>query len=681
MQYIYILDKIESGKANNYNIIGYLHNEGANPQAPYYEDLYTQELDTGADTFQFSTVSNSYTQDLLEIGKYVGFMYNGKLELFAITNLEYSHSEGYKTIGVYAEGVGFELLEVYMERPEIQKKPGNDSDNDGDDNTDDEYGDPDDVYIDADGNIIYIKYDNGEEPSADDVTIDGDGNIIYKPSRNKDNDSLELKNISYPTFLKTLLKGTDWTFTCQPGLESNKQDMSIRYDTNIYAILQDSMQTYQGVELEFIFGADSANDGEDVRKIIKAYNNGGRGSFVGKRFEYGTNVKGITKTQKVANSKDDTVLYIDDVGIEVYYDVDFALKSAEVPEIEIGDTHYVIDNTFYPPMSIKARIGKIEVSFSDPTRNKIYLANNKKIRGSVPDDVDEKTIKNIIDDNTISPDDYEDDMEIIEAGLGCIFEETVSDEGNIYYYTDNTIGIGQDLIVGKRLKGPNRGEGQYNFVTFEDGIFVSHINCPEHDINQVIFFGTHVAMHNNLDIFGDLNIDGNIEADGYVKATDFPTWSDESLKENIRYIDTSAMPATYSNNSTNVYKENLETRDYSSEDLLEKTDLYDFIVNQVNLCEYNYIGRTNKKIGFIANEYEGTKVGDKIVSLQERTKRDKETNKVIESKELFAYDTSNLLFATIGALQEEVRIRDEEIANLKSRLEKIEALLDINDNE
>ena len=670
MNNIYVLNK-------NYKQIGVLSNQGANPPAPYYEDLYTQELDTGADTYQFSTISTPYTQDLLELGNHIMFTYKNKNELFTITSIEYSHNEGYKTIGVYAEGIGFELLEVYMERPEITENGGNDSDNDGDDNTDGEYGDPDDVYIDADGNIIYIKYDNGEEPSADDVTIDGDGNIIYKPSRNKKNDSIELKNISYPTFLKLLLKDTGWSYTVQSGLASNKQDMSIRYDTNIYAILQDSMQTYKGVELEFVH---EYNNGK-VQKVVKAYNDGGRGSFIGKRFQYGVNVRGITKTQKVANSEDDTILYIDDVGIEVYYDIDFALKSAEVPEIEIGDTHYVIDNDFYPPMTIKARIGKIEISFSDPTRNKIYLANNKKIRGSVSDDIDEKAIKNIIDDNTISPEDYEDDMEIIEAGLGCIFEETVSDEGDIYYYTDNTIGIEQDLIVRGRIKSPYRGEGQYNIVTFEDGILVSHIGCPEHDINQVIFFGANTAMHNKLTIFDDLSVEGNVEVSGTVKATSFPTWSDESMKENIRYIDASAMPTTYSNNNPAVYKENLDTRDYSNEDLLEKGDLYDFIVNQVNICEYNYIGYTDKKIGFIANEYEGSKVGDKIVFLQEFTKRDKETAKVVESKELFAYDTSNLLFATIGALQEEVRIRDEEIANLKNRLEKIETLLDINDNE
>ena len=142
-------------------------------------------------------------------------------------------------------------------------------------------------------------------------------------------------------------------------------------------------------------------------------------------------------------------------------------------------------------------------------------------------------------------------------------------------------------------------------------------------------------MHNNLTV------------EGIITAYSFEPTSDKSLKENIRYIDA---PTTYSN-----------------DDLLEKTDLYDFIVNQVNLCEYNFIGKDDDMIGFIANEYEGTKVGDKIVS------RDEETD-------LLSYNMNNLLFATIGALQEEVRTKDEKIASLEARLERIEAMLGINND-
>jgi hypothetical protein len=128
-----------------------------------------------------------------------------------------------------------------------------------------------------------------------------------------------------------------------------------------------------------------------------------------------------------------------------------------------------------------------------------------------------------------------------------------------------------------------------------------------------------------------------------INGNSYPS-SDISLKENIRYID--AAPTT---------------------DNLEKTDLYDFIVNQVNLCEYNFIGDDADKIGFIANDYEGTKVGDKIVIRNKKT-------------DLLTYDISNLLFATIGALQEEVRIKDEKIASLEDRLARLEAMLGINND-
>jgi hypothetical protein len=1162
---IYVLNK-------SYGKIGTLSNQGANPQAPYYDDLYTQELDTGADTYQFSTTSSTYTQDLLEIGNHIMFAYKNRNELFTITSLEYSHYEGYKTIGVYAEGIGFDLLEVFMEKPSIQKNPGNDSDGDDDDDYDDEYGDPDDVWIDENGNIVYIKNrnENGDDyGSPDDVWIDEDGNICYKKNRNnRDNDSLEFKNISYSTFLNVLLKDTGWSYVCQPGLESEKHDINIRYDTNIYAILQDSIQAYEGIELEFVHEMN----GNSVQKIIKAYKNGGRGSFVGKRFEYGTNVKGITKTQKVTDSEDDTVIHIGNIGVDVTYDIDFALKSAEVPEIEIGDTHYVIDNSFYPSMNIEARIGKIEVSFSDPTKNKIYVANFKKIAGSTPDNLDGDNIEDIIDDklddylgdglddiiddkiddkigdglddyldnkigegiddkideylddkigegiddkideyldskigegideyidnylddkigegldgylgehthdklvhndkelvfsmlsgsgndgnrdyeydhvrltandffisyhandykyewadisidrtnrligdNTVNsatvftdvsrmipkydnvlhigspeyrwagiysnyidaansvnspryfgynyqvrfdrddmrnvtkvtdkqdlldfiinkvnvykysskeiddvnnaPDDFpyqeyygllaedftthnsgtdcggseiayniikalitddtnndgeqnqndghnkhtynlpalvtaligafqqhvengddgdsggengggdhskcaekewveewcsnleladkemykrldaleagggsnidlsayatkkyvDDAIDAIEISGGGISDTvenlTVTDtlkttkiteatrntgvwfysklialydtiiEGKLRVYgginvtqgdssfkkldctslTINGVPFGGgdgdtdsvlDTLTVRKIQGPEPEEGQYNWVTFEDGIKASHINCPEHDSNQVIFFGNNVSMHNDLSVHGnivmaesdclvetpktytnsiypyerrsdgssyyynDLGIDfsyktinnGNTSSESgqlrlvassgdvlcigdlwvgsaYRIYGTLATNSDRSLKENIRYIDDLIMT--------------------TSNDCLEKTDLHDFIVNQINLCEFNYIGNESDKIGFIANEYEGTKVGDKIVS------RQGEDN-------LLTYDLNNLVFATIGALQEEARIKDEKIANLEARIARLEEMLNNN---
>ena len=995
MNNIFVLNK-------NYSKIGTLSNQGARPQAPYYEDLFVQELETGADTYQFSTISSPYTQDILEIGNHIMFAYKNRNELFTITSLEYSHNEGYKTIGVYAEGIGFDLLEVYMKRPENEKESssddsegGRDEDNDGDTSTDDEYADVDDVYVDENGIIIYDKYGQDDYADPDNVSVDENGVIIYRRNKhNRKKDSLEFKNISYPRFLSILLKNTGWSYVCQPGLESVKHDITVRYDTNIFALLQDSMQSYRGVELEFVHELV----GGRVQKVIKAYKDGGRGSFVGKRFEYGKNVRGITKTQEVTDSEDDTILYVDNVGINVQYDVDFALKSAEVPEIEIGDTHYVIDNDFCPPMQIKARIGKIEISFSDPTVNKIYLANNKRISGSaIEDEFGADDVADMLDDYDFDDGNYDDGGVVTDHDHNClkdynedsyIFlrheslpdtytcpfsgyeytdgmflepepygdtysaiggtyspwnfiygdwvkckrltatdtmsviskniensiyvdslgvrstrymvkmpndrienETTMStqdlydfiknltickytnkeetallDDGNSYtfgiYNADNyadsgdsiaggifrklydvsnenpvrvgsgfiensllcaligafqqhigaggsgsgdssgsgsgdnsggdsssgpsfddngniqtsgiiqaaevigndamsttkltvfpwdggepeilvtrgngyddnatgtritpdgiefpdgstlttangsgggTSGTGNvfDTITVTKIQGPDPGEGQYNCVEFADAIGVTHIYCAAEDGNDTIFIGDHLALHAGMTIFehvtleedgyiefpdgsrltsangsgssgsstdnitastitigtptdskaskcklciaGDVLVEGSIyvEGEGEGVIVNGTPGSDKSLKENIRYIDT---PTTYSN-----------------DDLLEKADLHDFIVNQVNICEYNFIGKNIDKIGFIANDYEGTKVGDKIV------RRNKKTD-------LLTYDPDNLLFATIGALQEEVRTKDEKIASLEDRLARLEALLGI----
>ena len=428
MNNIFVLDK-------NYNKIGTLSNQGVKPLAPYFNDLFVQDLETGADTYEFSTISNSYTQGCIEIGNHIMFAYRNRNELFTITSIEHSHSEGYKTVGVYAESVGFELLDIYMEKPKVSE-----TDKDDDDDSNKDNGGSDKVYIDENGNIIYDP--DGDGSTGGDITIDGNGNIIYKPKdekKNKNSDSLEFKNISYPTFIKMILKNTGWSCVCQPGLEKNKQDIHVSYDTNIFAILQDSMQSYKGVELEFRY---EYNNGK-VTKTVYAYNDGGRGSFIGKRFVYGQNVKGITKTQEVTHEKDDAIIFIDDIGVEVRYDVDFALKSAEVPEIEIGDTHYVIDSDFHPPMQIKARIGKIEVSFSDPTRNKIYLANNKKMKGSLVDD----GLDSYSDDDGSGGDHTHDrlvsgDDEIVYYG----YDDITSQEGEPGKYGTVTIGTHNDCL-------------------------------------------------------------------------------------------------------------------------------------------------------------------------------------------------------------------------------------------
>ena len=313
---LFILDK-------NYNKIGLLSNQGANPIAPFFDDMYTQELDTGADTYEFSTVSTYLTQELMEIGNHIIFEFNNEHKLFVIADIEFSHKNGMNTINVYCEGIGFELLEKYVDKFEVE------------------------------------------------------GN--------------------FNNLLGIILVGTGWKHEVGSKVTAIKK---MKYDgeKNILAIIQDGIKEYDGVEVKFEVDYSESI----IKKKVRVYENGGRGSHIGYRFEYGQNVNGITKKEQIADSKDDTVVFVNDneIGILLEYDVDVAMRSEEIAQLEIGDTHYVIDHDFIPPITLEARVGKLEISFSDPTKNKVTLTNFKHANGSISQKTHKGNVSDIASDIT-----------------------------------------------------------------------------------------------------------------------------------------------------------------------------------------------------------------------------------------------------------------------------------------
>ena len=68
----------------NKKVIDILSNNGSDPSAPFFDDTYTQELDTGAESYEFTTINNPRTNITLEVGNYILFKYNGKYKLFQI---------------------------------------------------------------------------------------------------------------------------------------------------------------------------------------------------------------------------------------------------------------------------------------------------------------------------------------------------------------------------------------------------------------------------------------------------------------------------------------------------------------------------------------------------------------------------------------------------------------------
>ena len=371
----------------NRQVIDVLSNNGSNPSAPFFGDTYTSELDTGAESYEFTTINNARTNVTLEVGNYVLFKYNGKYKLFQIMETTDEHSEGKKLLTVYAEMAGMELRNDYCEPFTLE------------------------------GNFINL--------------------------------------------LERVLQDTNWRVgTYSESLLYNIQSISYTEPKNVYSIIQENLATFGGVEIEFrveFIGNQLA------ALLIDCYESGTRGNKKYRRFEYGKDVKGITRERnindlatavigqgnnnitfkdiewsknlgnpcdkplqqnfvvdidandlwnnggkyiktvhKVDTDDPQTLLqecwdYLQEIKQPKFdYDVDLALVAEDYQDIGVGDTNYVLDFDYQPAILLEARVGKLELSFADPRDNKCTLTNYKELVSIFQQPVDLNTVGNMI---------------------------------------------------------------------------------------------------------------------------------------------------------------------------------------------------------------------------------------------------------------------------------------------
>ena len=334
-----------------------------NGQNTFFDDLYTLDLSTGSESYEFSTNVD------VEESDYVMFYYHNQYKLFQITEIEQEHSKGEIITNVYGESICLELLNNVV-RP-----------------------------------------------------FEGEYNCI--------------------SFFRYILEGTDWSIG-EYSTSLAEKVLSVKVDktTQIWAIIQDYMAEF-GYELNprVIY-----ENGYVKYKVIDIFAEGGLGEKTYKRFEYGRNVTGITKkkdlydfcTALIIDTDQDIVDIVYDKdgyykaqgsdvilakkenklynlgrdyiygsfedkdsqsGIEAVekavedlkkravprfdYECDTALTWDEFNEINIGDTVYCIDSTFDPVITLEARVGKLELSFTDRDNCKCNLTNYKEIKSKI----------------------------------------------------------------------------------------------------------------------------------------------------------------------------------------------------------------------------------------------------------------------------------------------------------
>ena len=372
---------------NHKQVIDVLSKNGSNPSAPFFDDTYKAELDTGAESYEFTTINNPRTNATLEVGNYILFKYNNKYKLFQIMETTDEHSEGKKLLTVYAEMAGMELLNDYCEPFTVE------------------------------GNFITF---------LEKVLQDTNWKVgVYSAS-----------------------------------LLDNIQLVSSTEHKNVYSLIQENLSTFGGVEIEFrvefignqlaallidCYASGTRGNrtyrrfeyGEDVKGITRNRNISDLATAVIGEGKNGTHFKDIEwdknlgnpcnkplqqnfvvdedandlwnnggkyiKTVYKSDTEDPATLlqetwdYLQEIKQPKFdYDVDLALVAEDYKDINVGDTNYVVDFGYNPPILLEARVGTLELSFANPTDNKCTLTNYKELVSMLTQPVDFNTVGNMI---------------------------------------------------------------------------------------------------------------------------------------------------------------------------------------------------------------------------------------------------------------------------------------------
>ena len=237
---------------------------------------------------------------------------------------------------------------------------------------------------------------------------------------------------------------------------------------------------------------------------------------------------------------------------------------------------------------------------------------------------------------------------IVTNALECYGSATVTSNLRV----DNSITLGGGITAKGAIYGVN------NIALANGSLYCGTIGnmmtCDYLRFNENILAGDNNKKIHLIDTAGN----GASVYAGSVWANS-GSWSDMSLKENIRRVANSEEKTA----NLDIINENQKTLDTSYD--VTRPEMFDFIKDKLLLYLFNYKqlnendeyekSSFDNKIGFIANEISEDRVGKTFVGEQDGK---------------LAYSLNNYLFLLTGALQEEIK-RRELLEEKVSKLEKI----------
>lgn len=373
---IYVLDR-------NKQKIDVLSNNGTNPNSPFFNDIFKSYLETGAESFEFSTIVNERT-NCLQNGNFVCFVFKNKQKLFQIMNTTSEHTDGILIKTCYCETVGLELLNKVVRKSTLNGDVKTFFNLILQDSTFElGYVDPTitefkTIQIDKPTPIYTVIQDNLETYNIEiEFTVKFKKSKVYKQYINvyRQRGEVTHARFEYSTNVDNVKKNEDLSDFCSALIGYGQNGIDFK---NVEWLKSNGNPVDKPLNQDFV-----------VDEKAHMYFHNDDGSYITGVFE--------SNADNPADLLNETWKKLQEIKEpKIDYETNISLLSEDV---NIGDTVYVIDHEYEPDLYLEARVSELELSFTDWfNKSKCKLANYKEVKSKIKNlSTNDDIIKDVID--------------------------------------------------------------------------------------------------------------------------------------------------------------------------------------------------------------------------------------------------------------------------------------------
>lgn len=355
-----------------------------------YDDTYTSELITGAETYTASFKVSYQDQPIFLEGNYIGFYWQDNFKLMQIkktTSIEHIDDV---TITVYAEFIGIELYNSYVDKFVADGNATKLLET---------------ILMDTNYKVGYVSPSLDEEAFRVETTevtsvysvIQNATSILYECEWQFRTVPVDIKRGKFNFFVDCFANGERGTKRYK-RFESDRNSYGMKRTGDITNFCSGIIPVGKnGLTISDVKWEKEQGDPTDKplgqnyifdEKAHEMLNNGGKYVLIKYKSDaediYTLIHEGYAKLKELNKTK-------------FSYEIPVYMTERDYEEIDIGDTNYVVSRKFNPPVQLEARITKFEISFTDRTKNSITLGNYKQIRSKMKSLSKDDIVNDVVD--------------------------------------------------------------------------------------------------------------------------------------------------------------------------------------------------------------------------------------------------------------------------------------------